>query len=45
MTSFVDLHKVVIRRSVFLTFPNAQNGVELEGGVESESGFGFTKDL
>jgi hypothetical protein len=33
MASFVDLHKVVVRRSVFLTFPNARNGVELGGGA------------
>ncbi len=35
---------MVVRRNVFLTFPNAQNGVESKGGVESESEFGFTKD-
>jgi hypothetical protein len=44
MTSFIDLHKVVIRRRVFSTFPNAWNGVELEGGAENESGFEFTKN-
>jgi hypothetical protein len=35
MVGFVDLHKVVAR-SAFSTFPSAQNGCELEGGVESE---------
>jgi hypothetical protein len=40
MANFVDPHKVVVK-SVFLTFPNASNGVESEGGVESESEFGF----
>jgi hypothetical protein len=44
IASFVNPHKVVVRRNVFLTFPNARNGVESKGGVESESEFGFTKD-
>jgi len=36
MVGFVDPHKVVARRSAFLAFPNAQNGGESIGGVESE---------
>ncbi len=37
MIDFVDLHKVVVRRSEFSTFPSAQHGVELEcTRVESE---------
>ncbi len=37
MIDFVDPHKVVVRRSAFLAFPNAQDGVELEcTRVESE---------
>jgi hypothetical protein len=32
MVSFVDPHKVVIRRN---TFSNARNGGELEGGAKS----------
>jgi hypothetical protein len=35
MAGFVDPHKVVARRSAFLTLQNAQNGVESIGGVES----------
>ncbi len=35
MTSFVDPHKVVARRSAFLALPNAQNEGESIGGVES----------
>jgi hypothetical protein len=31
----MDPHKVVVRRNAFLAFPSAQNGGELEGGVES----------
>jgi hypothetical protein len=34
MASFVDPHKVVARRSAFSAFPRAQNGGELEGGLE-----------
>ncbi len=33
MASFVDLHKVVVKR--ISTFPSAQNGGESKGGVES----------
>jgi hypothetical protein len=36
MVGFMDPHKVVARRSAFLIFPSAQNGVELKGGVEDE---------
>jgi len=36
MVGFMDPHKVVVRRNAFLTFPSAQNGVELKGGVEDE---------
>jgi hypothetical protein len=36
MADFVHLHKLITRRSAFLTFLNAQNGVELEGGAKSE---------
>ncbi len=36
MVGFVDPHKVVARRSAFSAFPRAQNGGELEGGLESE---------
>ncbi len=35
MAGFVDPHKVVARRSAFLTLQNAQNGVESIGGVEN----------
>jgi hypothetical protein len=35
MASFVDLHKVVVRKSAFSAFPRAQNGDELEDGLES----------
>jgi hypothetical protein len=34
MASFVDPHKVVVRRSAFLALLRAQNGGESEGGVE-----------
>jgi hypothetical protein len=36
MASSMDLHKVVARRGAFLGFPNAWNGVELKGEVESK---------
>jgi hypothetical protein len=36
MVGFMDPHKVVVRRSAFLAFPNAWNEGELKGGVESE---------
>jgi len=36
MASFVNPHKVVVKRNAFSAFPSAQNGIELEGGVESE---------
>jgi hypothetical protein len=35
MVSFVDPHKVVIRRNAFSTYPSAQNGGELDGGAKS----------
>ncbi len=35
MVSFVDPHKVVIRRNAFSTFPSARNGGELDGGAKS----------
>ncbi len=34
VVGFMDIHKVVAKRNVFLTFWSAQNGVELKGGVE-----------
>jgi hypothetical protein len=36
MASFVNPHKVVAKRNAFSAFPNAQNGIELEGGAKSE---------
>ncbi len=36
MVGFVDLHKVVARRSAFSAFPSAWNGVESEGGAKNE---------
>jgi hypothetical protein len=36
MASFVNPHKVVVKRNASSAFPSAQNGIELEGGVESE---------
>ncbi len=36
MVGFGDLHKLVSRRNAFSAFSNAQNGGEIEGGVESE---------
>jgi hypothetical protein len=36
MAGFMDLHKVVARRSTFLGFWNAWNWVELKGEVETE---------
>ncbi len=36
MVGFVDLHKLVGKRNAFSALPNAQNGGETEGGVESE---------
>ncbi len=37
MVGFVDPHKLVVRRSAFsLALPNAQDGGETEGGVESK---------
>jgi hypothetical protein len=33
---YVDLHKVIVRRSAFSTFLNARNEDELEGEIESE---------
>jgi hypothetical protein len=35
MVGFMDTHNVVVRRNAFLALPSAQNGGELEGGVES----------
>jgi hypothetical protein len=35
MAGFVDPHKVVVRRSAFSAIPRAQNGDELEDGLES----------
>jgi hypothetical protein len=36
MVSFMDLHKVVVRRNAFSIFPSAQNEGESKGRVESE---------
>jgi len=36
MVSFVDLPKVVVRKSAFSTFPCAQNEDELKGEVKNE---------
>ncbi len=35
MASFIDPHKVIIRKSAFLALPNAWNGGELKGGAKS----------
>jgi hypothetical protein len=35
MASFVNLHKMVARRSAFLVIPSAQSGGEKEGQAES----------
>jgi hypothetical protein len=34
MFGFVYPHKVVARRNIFLAFPSARNGGELEGGAK-----------
>jgi hypothetical protein len=44
MVDFMDLHKVVVRRNVFLTFSNAQNESESKGGIESEKSI-FTSEM
>jgi len=36
MASLVNPHEVVVKKNAFSAFPSAQNGIELEGGVESE---------
>jgi hypothetical protein len=36
MVSFVDLHKVVVRRSAFLALPSAQNKGESKEELKSE---------
>jgi hypothetical protein len=36
MACFVNLHKVVVKRSAFSTFPTARNEGELNGGAKSE---------
>ncbi len=36
MASFVKPHKVIAKRNAFSAFPSVWNGVELEGGIESE---------
>jgi hypothetical protein len=36
MVSFVDLHKVVVRRSAILALPNAQNRGQSKDGLKSE---------
>jgi hypothetical protein len=35
MVGFVDPHKQVVRRNAFSALPNAQNGGETKGEVES----------
>ncbi len=35
MASFIDPHKVIIRKNAFLTLPNAWNGGESKGGAKS----------
>jgi len=37
MFGFVYPHKVVHRRNIFLVFPSARNGGELEGGAKNGS--------
>jgi hypothetical protein len=36
VVGFVKPHKVIAKRNAFSTFPSVQNGVESEGGIESE---------
>jgi hypothetical protein len=35
LAGFVDMHKVVVRRSAFSALPSPHNGGELEGGAKS----------
>ncbi len=35
MASFMDIHKVVVKRNAFWTFSNAWNESELKGGAKS----------
>jgi hypothetical protein len=35
MASFIDPNKVIIRKNAFLALPNARNGGESKGGVET----------
>jgi hypothetical protein len=35
MASFVDFHKVIIKRSTILAFPSARNGGESKGVVKN----------
>ncbi len=44
IVDFMDLHKVVVRRNVFLTFSNAQNESESKGGIESKKSI-FTSEM
>jgi hypothetical protein len=44
IASFVNPHKVVVRRNVFLTFSNAQNESESKGGIESKKSI-FTSEM